>query len=93
LRSQIWYINFDAPIVRQANSFDTDAYKARADRGVLALNGGRGVEHLDAMLRSGRTTERKVLDGLAAPEQLTNIFGGRRVMVAMGRVSARTDPI
>ena len=69
-----WYINFEAPIVRQPDGFDTDDYGLDL---VIALDGTRtwkDVDHLNSMLHAGRMTERQVLDVLAAAEDVTRLL-------------------
>lgn len=61
-----WYINFETPVVRTADGFET------GDHGldlIIERDGTliwKDVEDLDAMLKSGRLTPDEVLDILAA---------------------------
>ena len=71
---QNWYINFEAPIVRHADGFDTDDYGLDL---IVALDRSihwKDVDHLNKMLRSGRMTERQVLAVLAAAEEVAGLL-------------------
>lgn len=69
-----WYINFEAAVVRRPNEFDTDDYGLDL---VVSPDGcatWKDVEHLSAMLRSGRMSERQVIDVLTAAEGVVTLL-------------------
>ena len=69
-----WYINFDADVVRRPDGFDTDDYGLDL---VVSPEGEatwKDVEHLSAMLRSGRMTERRVIDVLTSAEGVATML-------------------
>ncbi len=69
-----WYINFEAAVVRHLDGFDTDDYGLDLviDRDGTAT--WKDVEHLGAMLRSGRMTERQVIDVLSQAEGVSTLL-------------------
>ena len=74
-----WYINFEAPVVRRPDGFET------GDHGldlIIERDGNliwKDVEDLDAMLKSGRLTSDDVLDILASARQtISEIRRGER---------------
>lgn len=69
-----WYINFEAAVVRRPDGFDTDDYGLDL---IVAPDGSptwKDVDDLSAMVRSGRMTERRVLDVLAAAEEVAHLL-------------------
>jgi hypothetical protein len=67
-----WYINFETPVIRTADGFET------GDHGldlIIERDGTlvwKDVEDLDTMLKSGRLTSDDVLDILAAARTVIN---------------------
>jgi hypothetical protein len=69
-----WYINFEAAVVRRANGFDTDDYGLDL---VVSPEGHvtwKDVDHLSAMLRSGRMTEHQIINVLKAAETVATLL-------------------
>jgi len=68
-----WYINFEAPVVRREEGFDTDDYGLD-----LVVAPGRDpvwkdVDHLDPMVRNGRLDAPKVLGLLSAARDVAEL--------------------
>lgn len=71
-RFRHWYINFEAPVERDRDGFDTDDYGLD-----LVITPGQApvwkdVDHLDEMVANGRLDAAKVLGLLAAARQVAN---------------------
>lgn len=68
---QNWYINFEAPLVRQADAIDTLDFGLDL---IIEQDGARrwkDVEDLAPMLRSGRMTVAEMMSVLKAAEQVS----------------------
>ena len=77
-RSRGWYVNFEMPVVRHPDSFDTGDYGLDI---VLDDDGSwswKDVDDLDVMLESGRVTQEEA-DGVrrAAERVATDLDAGR----------------
>ncbi|WP_248582454.1 DUF402 domain-containing protein [Nocardioides sp. InS609-2] len=69
-----WYVNFEAPIVRHDDGFDTDDYGLDL---IVHPDGRRewkDVEHLNAQMTQGRITLETVGEVLAAAEDVIGLL-------------------
>jgi len=87
-----WYINFEAPVVRQREGFDTDDYGLDL---IVHLDGStvwKDVDHLNRMRRSHRMTDGQVLDVLAAADEVSGLLGAdQRWWSGWDRWTPQTD--
>lgn len=68
---QNWYLNFEAPLVRQVDAIDTLDYGLDLVLGLDGTTSWKDVEDLAPMLRTGRMTVATALSVLQAAEQVS----------------------
>jgi len=75
-RFQNWYLNFEAPHVRQVDAIDTLDYGLDLVLGPDGTSAWKDVEDLAPMLRSGRMTMTEVGAVLETAEQVSQSLAG-----------------
>ena len=74
-----WYVNFEAPVVRHADGFDTDDHGLDL---IIDPDGRRtwkDVDHLSDLVRSGRMTGDEVVGVLHAAAEVTALLDRDRL--------------